>query len=270
VSYGIIDKSPDLVQCTYRNRLQRLVLTSNAINSIGPIPEPTDSPLVHLKHLSLSYNRLDSWRDIDHLSGWCPAIESLTLTGNPFVEDGEHGHNARPFPIAKIPTLTVLDGASVSAKERTDSELFYLSWVNKHGPPDEEARSWEHPRWIALCEKHGRPDAAPSAAQHPQDTLSSRLVDVKLHRTDTPPSKKALPPSSDPVVLRVLPSMNVRTFYLKVVKSFKIPKAAQASMKLWLRMPDDNVVEIDRDDNHDLDWWGVENGVEMFVLVEKA
>lgn len=250
--------------------LQRLVLTSNAINSIGPIPEPTDSPLVHLKHLSLSYNRLDSWRDIDHLSGWCPAIESLTLTGNPFVEDGEHGHNARPFPIAKIPTLTVLDGASVSAKERTDSELFYLSWVNKHGPPDEEARSWEHPRWIALCEKHGRPDAAPSAAQHPQDTLSSRLVDVKLHRTDTPPSKKALPPSSDPVVLRVLPSMNVRTFYLKVVKSFKIPKAAQASMKLWLRMPDDNVVEIDRDDNHDLDWWGVENGVEMFVLVEKA
>ncbi|KAH9928160.1 uncharacterized protein B0H18DRAFT_1001521 [Fomitopsis serialis] len=236
--------------------LQRLVLTSNAINLIGPLPEPNDPPLVHLKHLSLSYNRLSSWCDIDHLSGWCPAIESLTLTGNPFVEDGEHSHNARPFPIAKIPTLTVLDGAGVSAKERTDSELFYLSWVNKHGPPDEDARSREHPRWNALCEIGS--------------ALRSTHTDVKLHRTDTPPSKKALPPSSDPVVLRVLPSMNVRTFYLKVVKSFKIPKAAQTFLKLWLRMPDDNVVEIDRDDNHDLDWWGVENGVEMFVLVEKA
>lgn len=37
-------------------------------------------------------------------------------------------------------------------KERTDSELFYLSWINKHGPPDEEAREREHPRWHALCE----------------------------------------------------------------------------------------------------------------------
>ncbi|TFY62943.1 hypothetical protein EVJ58_g3536 [Rhodofomes roseus] len=71
--------------------LQRLVLTSNAIESIGPLHDPSDPP-VHLKHLSLSYNRLRSWRDIDHLSEWCPAIESLTLTGNPLVEGKMPAH----------------------------------------------------------------------------------------------------------------------------------------------------------------------------------
>ncbi|KZT69805.1 RNI-like protein [Daedalea quercina L-15889] len=249
--------------------LQRLVLTSNVIESLGPISHPTESPLPRLKHLSLSFNRLSSWRDIDHLPGWCPTIESLSLTGNPLVEDAELGRNARAFAIAKIPMLTLLDAASVSAKERTDSELFYLSWINKNGPPDEEARCREHPRWSALCEKHGRPDTAPSTAQQRQDTLSSRLIEVKLYRTDTAPSGKAVTHTSDPLVLRVLPSMNIRTFHLKVTKSFKVPKAAQASIRLWLRMPDDRLVEIERDDNHDLDWWGVENGVEMLVFIKE-
>lgn len=67
-------------------RLQRLVLTSNTVESLGPVPIPSEPPLPRLKHLSLSFNKLRTWQDIDHISGWCPAIESLTLTGNPLVE----------------------------------------------------------------------------------------------------------------------------------------------------------------------------------------
>ena len=93
-------------------------------------------------------------------------------------------------------------------------------------------------------------------------------AEVKLYRTDAMPEGKAPPPSSEPVVLRVLPSMNVRTFYLKVIKSLKVPKAAQPSVRLWLRMPDDRLAAIDRDDTRDLDWWGVEDGVEMFTFIE--
>lgn len=82
------------------------------------------------------------------------------------------------------------------------------------------------------------------------------------------PEGRARPPTSNPIVLRVLPSMNVRTFYFKVIKCFKVPKAAQPSVRLWLRMPDDRLVEIERDDTHDLDWWGIENGVELFTFAE--
>lgn len=171
--------------------MQRLVLTSNSIEFLGPIPDPSDPPLPGLKHLSLSFNKLTSWLDIDYLSGWCPAIESLTLSGNPLVKGklpyhapfavaltvtvrrrpranrtpirhraNPHINCARlrerkPSAYAPAPGLPHLY-AQVTAKERTDSELFYLSWVNKHGPPDEEARPREYPRWNALCESEYR------------------------------------------------------------------------------------------------------------------
>ena len=68
--------------------------------------------------------------------------------------------------------------------------------------------------------------------------------------------------------LRVLPSMALRTFRLKVAKSFKIAKAQQGGMKLWLRMPDGNTAAIDSDDTHDLSWWGLEDGALVLLVVE--
>lgn len=38
----------------------------------------------------------------------------------------------------------------ITTKERADCELFYLSFVNKHGPRNEETRLREHPRWSEL------------------------------------------------------------------------------------------------------------------------
>lgn len=89
-----------------------------------------------------------------------------------------------------------------------------------------------------------------------------------MYQIDALPGGRARPPASDPVVLRVLPSMNVRAFYFKVIKTFKVPKASQQSVHLWLHMPDDRLVEIERDDSHDLYWWGIENGVELFTFVQ--
>ncbi|KAI0928952.1 hypothetical protein AcV7_008711 [Taiwanofungus camphoratus] len=92
--------------------LQRLVLTSNHIENID-IVKNASVPLIHLKHLSLSFNRLKTWHDIDVIPIWCPELQSLTLAGNPVVEDVELGRNARQFIIAKIPTLVSLDAAAV-------------------------------------------------------------------------------------------------------------------------------------------------------------
>ena len=41
--------------------------------------------------------------------------------------------------------------AQIAERERTDCELFYLSYVNKHGPKDAKERSRQHPRWEELC-----------------------------------------------------------------------------------------------------------------------
>ena len=66
------------------SRLERLIFTSNCI---GPIvlPEATRQRLYSLKHISLSFNNLSAWSDVDALSFWCPALETLTLGGNPLT-----------------------------------------------------------------------------------------------------------------------------------------------------------------------------------------
>jgi len=68
------------------HRLERLVLTSNRIECIPPRTPDVD-PLLSLKHLSLPFNKLGLWSDIDSLHTWFPALESLALTGNPLAED---------------------------------------------------------------------------------------------------------------------------------------------------------------------------------------
>ncbi|KAF9469222.1 CAP Gly-rich domain-containing protein [Collybia nuda] len=131
----------------YRS-LERIILTSNGIGTI-PFPDSVQQLSHSLKHISLSFNKLNAWNDVDALSLWCPGLESLTLSGNPLMS--ELGRHSRPFTIARIPSLLVLDGAAIATKERTDCELFYLSDVMQHGPGNEEERIRAHPQWQTLC-----------------------------------------------------------------------------------------------------------------------
>lgn len=72
------------------------------------------------------------------------------------------------------------------------------------------------------------------------------------------------------MALRVLPTMSMRTFSMKVAKSFKIPRAAQASLRIRLQMPDDHLALVDQDDTHDLDWWGVDNNADIYISLEQT
>lgn len=39
----------------------------------------------------------------------------------------------------------------ISVRERTDCELFYLSFISKHVPGSDYEKAQEHPQWTALC-----------------------------------------------------------------------------------------------------------------------
>ncbi|KAF7791340.1 hypothetical protein EIP86_002354 [Pleurotus ostreatoroseus] len=279
-------------------KLQRLVLSSNHISAIAPIADTSSSSVRSLKHLALASNALRSWADIDHISDWCPELESLTLTENPLVEDAEQGPHARQFIIARVPSLVVLDAAKITQKERTDCELYYLSYVSKHGPADDDAKLVDHPRWRELCEsemrslatyaqstdlirppppvtlllllEYGKPHASPREVQDKQDTLGNRLVQVTVRRCRVAPDSQA---NTDPEVvetasLRVLPTMTAKTFRMKLAKSFKVARSQQAHIRLWLQMPDTAFAEIEATDgDRDLAWWGVEDNSLVYLVV---
>lgn len=46
--------------------------------------------------------------------------------------------------------------SQITPQERADCELYYLSYVSKHGPADDAAKLAEHPRWRELCESEMR------------------------------------------------------------------------------------------------------------------
>jgi tubulin-specific chaperone E len=66
--------------------------------------------------------------------------------------------------------------------------------------------------------------------------------------------------------LRVLPTMSMRTFRLKVAKSFALPKSEQPSMRLWLKMPNESYAFLEEaQDTQDLSWLGFENDSEILL-----
>ena len=72
--------------------LEQLILSANEIESIDPIPGSTSglsgtiSPVRNLKYLAVTFNHLKSWSDVDRIPTWCPNLEALKVTGNPFTE----------------------------------------------------------------------------------------------------------------------------------------------------------------------------------------
>lgn len=72
--------------------------------------------------------------------------------------------------------------------------------------------------------------------------------------------------------LRVLPTMSLRTFRLKIAKSIKIKvNVSKTVMRLWVKMRDESFAELQCDqDAQDLSWWGLENGSDiLFCLYDK-
>ena len=56
---------------------------------------------------------------------------------------------------------------------------------------------------------------------------------------------------------------------MKLIKSFKIPKARQGSVRLWMALPNGHFVELDEEFfGRDLAYWGVDEDTQ-FVLVDE-
>ncbi|KAF5330813.1 hypothetical protein D9619_005494 [Psilocybe cf. subviscida] len=247
--------------------LARVVLASNFIEAI-PIPNDDSNFLPGLKYLSLSDNRLSEWGAIDALARWCPSLESMVIKGNPLVAGDESGKRTRPLVVARIPSLTTLDGASISSRERTDSELFYISSIMHAGVASDEVRSQQHPRWTELCAKYGRPDEVQNV-QKVQNKLSNQLIDLKLHRyAQTMKQRSDAIVEPPEAVLRVLPSMSLRILKLKIHKTLKL-NPRQAKLTFWLYMGNGALTELDNEqDGRDLDWLGIDNDSFIIYHVE--
>lgn len=84
---------------------------------------------------------------------------------------------------------------------------------------------------------------------------------------DAAPPQTGLPQASKQTPLRVLKTMNLRTFKAKVMKSLKIPQTK--SIRLWFFVEGEHGTgSLEMEGERDLEWWDISEGSKIGVLVE--
>ncbi|KAL2270951.1 hypothetical protein VTJ83DRAFT_322 [Remersonia thermophila] len=208
----------DLAPLASLSALRNLFLKGNRISAITP-PSSAELPIFgpNLQYLDLSYNAITRWSFVDGLPAAFPGLASLRLTHNPLysdpdIDDTNNNSTAAtttngsvPTPgqpagegskgvsksdeafmltIARLPSLRVLNFSSITAADRADAEMFYLSRIARQlaaAPVDAEGQILaRHPRWKDLCEAYGEPAVVRRGEVDP-GFLEARLVTVDFH-----------------------------------------------------------------------------------------
>lgn len=197
----------DLAAVSAIPSLRNLLLKGNRISSIVPnfsVEVPVFGPNLH--YLDLSYNQVASWSFIDALNDSFPGLSILRLTHNPIYDNpeldspdssvaaprksGGKTDEAYMFAVARLPTLRTLNFSHVTAAERADAEMFYLSRIARQLASVPEAAEGEvlarHRRWAELCELYGEPSVVRQKELNP-NFLEARLIVTEFYFSRSEP-----------------------------------------------------------------------------------
>ena len=184
-------------------RLQRLSLRNNKIRHIagqgnigthesdgnsshGTLPRYPES----LIEVDLSYNEILDWSFISALHNIFSGLTSLRIAHNPLFQnsctpDGKPmtADDGHAVTIARLPRLKSLNFSPVTAKDRFNSETYYLSLIAAEmaAAPEgqEQAIARKHWRYKELCDEYGDPVIKRREVTIDPSSLAARLV--KLH-----------------------------------------------------------------------------------------
>ncbi|KAE8452380.1 hypothetical protein EG329_001080 [Mollisiaceae sp. DMI_Dod_QoI] len=169
--------------------LEVLRLKGNNITSIDREPyvlAPFHRFGDKLRYVDLSYNAIASWKFVDDLDYCFPGLAELRLSHNPVyetsTEDGASSSADEGYmlTLARIKNLTGLNFSKITAADRSNAEMFYLSRIARAVAevPEAEAASvtGQHKRYAELCEKYGQP----TIARKTTDTINPGFVEARL------------------------------------------------------------------------------------------
>lgn len=150
--------------------MQSLNLSSTLIETIPLARKDTSFLFPSLNTLILLHTRVEQWRDIDAIESWTSGrLKSLRISlfsrdisieGDPPPPLADKGEGymtgkailVRPILIAQLPGLEILNSTPISAAERRDAEMWYVSYVSRNNQ-NGEGHEWG--RYGELKEKYG-------------------------------------------------------------------------------------------------------------------
>ncbi|XP_073257799.1 tubulin-specific chaperone E-like [Porites lutea] len=249
-------------------RLSCLILNDNGIESIELGNKVQDGQVDKLlfpvlQSLSLSRNKISQIQSINELNH-LPKLSELRFKGN-LLFQGETTFDSRQELLARVPSLTSLNGSLVSLKERETAERAYLKkyakcWINAGGnTADGQASSLNpafvelHPRYEELIKVHGVPIEA-ERSQSSSKTLKDSLISVTITCPDAPDKKS---------VTKKLPgTMTIGKLKGLLYRLFKVDSSDQRLSSVDNKLGRE--VELD-DDLRQLTFYSVQSGDTIYL-----
>ncbi|KAE8352840.1 hypothetical protein BDV28DRAFT_120010 [Aspergillus coremiiformis] len=202
-----ISSLSSLRKLTSLSNLSHLSIRGNRIDKIYESSSEEAAPVrfsntVH--SLDLSRNRIDSWLSINQLPVVFPSLNTLRISGNPLYDQPVGPSIVTGLPekmmtvdeaymltLARIASLKVLNYGTITARDRSNGELYYLSLIGKElsASPESAERDIlaKHPRYNELCETYGEPvvrrtstSTGSGVAVHPR-SVAARLVRMAFY-----------------------------------------------------------------------------------------
>lgn len=172
-----ISSLSSLRKLTSMSNLGHLSLRGNSMDKIYESSSDEADPLRfsnNLRSVDLSRNKIDSWLFINQLSVVFPGLKSLRISGNPLYDQpvGPSAITGLPektmtvdeaymLTLSRIASLEVLNYSTITTKDRSNGDLYYLSLIGKElsASPESAERDIlaKHPRYHELCEIYGEP-----------------------------------------------------------------------------------------------------------------
>ncbi|KAL2794756.1 hypothetical protein BJX66DRAFT_303101 [Aspergillus keveii] len=192
-----------------------------------------------LQSVDLSRNKITSWQCINELPQLFPGLQNLRVSGNPLYNQSVApsavtGMPEKPMTVdeaymltlSRVSALQVLNYSTITAKDRSNGELYYLSLVGKELSASPETAESDilkaHPRYHDLCQIYGEPlitraskAAGSTTAVNPR-SVAARLVRVAFHlRSETTSPDTA---SADGLKVKEIPR-SYDTYQVKAIAS---------------------------------------------------
>jgi len=179
LSYNNLATFASVSSLSYLPNLKTLILAHNTISTLSTSPN-TVFPV--LNRLDLGYNALPSFSTLDALPTAAPNLTSLRISHNPLYT-GATLDDAHMLTIGRLPAgVTILNHSTITAKERENAEIWYLSQIAREvaaSPDKREQILANHRRWDELCKLHGEPAVAMEKGES-EKTLAAKLVEMEF------------------------------------------------------------------------------------------
>ncbi|OBZ91102.1 Tubulin-specific chaperone E [Choanephora cucurbitarum] len=250
--------------------LEVLFLNNNHISKI----EATDGMFPKLNYIRLDHNTIDNWDSLNALNQ-LPALTKIRCKGNSIFKDMDRELEDAHI-VGRIKNLTTVNGNTLTSRERTDLERYYLKFCVRDGTTKEEIMKI-HPRYSELCSKHGEPDLGIQVKES-STALKDRLINITLTTRESIPSasdivalkyQSELPPLTKSLPKKFLKTMTVRNMKNMIQRLMKIPATDQHLFLLQTIAGDserDLIVMDVEDDLRDLKFYGISDGDEILIV----